>query len=43
MRTKKEFLTHNCSRVLVYEGASGCGKSQILAQIECLAQNENHR
>ncbi|KAI5127386.1 Adenylate Cyclase Type 10 [Manis pentadactyla] len=42
-RTKEEFLMYNCSQVLMYEGVSGCGKSQILAQIEYLAQNENYR
>lgn len=39
----KEFLVSNCSRVLMYEGLSGYGKSQILTEIEYLAQGENHR
>ncbi|XP_032173937.1 adenylate cyclase type 10 isoform X4 [Mustela erminea] len=39
----KEFLVSNCSRVLMYEGSSGYGKSQILMEIEYLAQGENHR
>ncbi|XP_053461947.1 adenylate cyclase type 10 [Nycticebus coucang] len=39
----KEFLMSNCSRILMYEGSSGCGKSQILKEIEYLAQGENHR
>uniref|UniRef100_A0A8C8X9J1 Adenylate cyclase type 10 n=1 Tax=Panthera leo TaxID=9689 RepID=A0A8C8X9J1_PANLE len=39
----KEFLVSNCSRVLMYEGLSGYGKSQILMEIEYLAQGENHR
>ncbi|XP_070123730.1 adenylate cyclase type 10 isoform X5 [Equus caballus] len=43
MCTMKEFLMCNCSRVLMYEGSSGCGKSQILTEIEFLAQGENHR
>lgn len=43
MYTMKEFLGSNCSRVLMYEGLSGYGKSQILMEIECLAQRENHR
>ncbi|XP_059944594.1 adenylate cyclase type 10 [Mesoplodon densirostris] len=43
MCTMKEFLISNCSRVLMYEGLSGYGKSQILVEIEYLAQGENHR
>ncbi|XP_014638746.1 PREDICTED: adenylate cyclase type 10 [Ceratotherium simum simum] len=43
MCTMKEFLKCNCSRVLMYEGLSGYGKSQILKEIEYLAQGENHR
>ncbi|XP_059003013.1 adenylate cyclase type 10 isoform X3 [Mustela lutreola] len=43
MCTMKEFLVSNCSRVLMYEGSSGYGKSQILMEIEYLAQGENHR
>ncbi|XP_016004071.1 adenylate cyclase type 10 isoform X3 [Rousettus aegyptiacus] len=43
MYTMKEFLGSNCSRVLMYEGLSGYGKSQILMEAECLAQRENHR
>ncbi|XP_047561108.1 adenylate cyclase type 10 isoform X1 [Lutra lutra] len=43
MCTMKEFLVSNCSRVLMYEGLSGYGKSQILMEIEYLAQGENHR
>uniref|UniRef100_A0A671FTQ8 Adenylate cyclase type 10 n=1 Tax=Rhinolophus ferrumequinum TaxID=59479 RepID=A0A671FTQ8_RHIFE len=39
----REFLTSNCSRVLMYEGLSGYGKSQILMEIERLAQSKNHR
>lgn len=39
----KEFLTSNCSRILMYEGLSGYGKSQILMEIEYLSQGENHR
>ncbi|XP_008573802.1 PREDICTED: adenylate cyclase type 10 [Galeopterus variegatus] len=39
----KEFLISNCSRVLMYEGLSGYGKSQILMEIMYLAQGENHR
>jgi hypothetical protein len=27
----------------MYEGISGCGKSQILMEIEYLAQGESHR
>ncbi|KAK1329495.1 hypothetical protein QTO34_011685 [Cnephaeus nilssonii] len=34
----KEFLTSNCSRILMYEGLSGYGKSQILMEIEYLSQ-----
>ncbi|XP_012584365.1 PREDICTED: adenylate cyclase type 10 [Condylura cristata] len=41
--TMKEFLMSNCSRVLMYEGLAGYGKSQILMEIEYLAQGENHR
>ncbi|XP_031291702.1 adenylate cyclase type 10 [Camelus dromedarius] len=43
MCSMKEFLMSNCSRVLMYEGLSGYGKSQILVEIEYLAQGENHR
>ncbi|XP_015441669.1 adenylate cyclase type 10 [Pteropus alecto] len=43
MYTMKEFLGSSCSRVLMYEGLSGYGKSQILMEIEGLAQRENHR
>lgn len=39
----KEFLTSNCSQVLMYEGPSGYGKSQILMGLEYLSQGENHR
>uniref|UniRef100_A0A8C5V2H6 Adenylate cyclase type 10 n=1 Tax=Microcebus murinus TaxID=30608 RepID=A0A8C5V2H6_MICMU len=41
--TMEEFLMCNCSRVLMYEGLSGYGKSQILMEIKYLAQGENHR
>ncbi|XP_016057847.1 PREDICTED: adenylate cyclase type 10 [Miniopterus natalensis] len=41
--TMREFLMSNCSRVLMYEGLSGYGKSQILMEIEYLSQGENHR
>lgn len=43
MCSMREFLTSNCSRVLMYEGLSGYGKSQILMEIERLAQSKNHR
>ncbi|XP_012383078.2 adenylate cyclase type 10 [Dasypus novemcinctus] len=43
MRTMKEFLMSSCSRVLMYEGLSGYGKSQILMELKYLAQGENHR
>ncbi|XP_051003725.1 adenylate cyclase type 10 [Acomys russatus] len=44
MSTMKDFLMTNCSRVLMYEGLPGYGKSQILMEIEYLAsQYENHR
>lgn len=43
MCTMKKFLMSNCSQVLVYEGISGYGKSQILVEIEYLAHGENHR
>lgn len=39
----KEFLMSNCSRILMYEGLPGYGKSQILMEIEYLSQGENHR
>lgn len=39
----KEFLTSNCSRILMYEGSPGYGKSQILMEIEYLSQGDNHR
>ncbi|XP_045694582.1 adenylate cyclase type 10 [Phyllostomus hastatus] len=41
--TMKEFLTSNCSQVLMYEGLPGYGKSQILMGLEYLSQGENHR
>ncbi|XP_037681356.1 adenylate cyclase type 10 [Choloepus didactylus] len=43
MCTMKEFLMYNCSRVLMYEGLAGYGKSQILMELQYLAQGENHR
>ncbi|XP_037362443.1 adenylate cyclase type 10 isoform X2 [Talpa occidentalis] len=43
MCSMKEFLMSSCSRVLMYEGLSGYGKSEILKEIEYLAQGENHR
>ncbi|XP_075396582.1 adenylate cyclase type 10 [Tenrec ecaudatus] len=43
MYTMKEYLMCNSSRVLMYEGLSGYGKSQILMEIDYLAQGENHR
>ncbi|XP_003414943.1 adenylate cyclase type 10 [Loxodonta africana] len=43
MCTMKEYLMSNCSRVLMYEGLPGYGKSQILMEIDYLAQGENHR
>lgn len=43
MCTMKKFLMSNCSQVLMYEGISGYGKSQLLVEIEYLAQGENHR
>ncbi|KAM9244797.1 adenylate cyclase type 10 isoform 2-T2 [Dugong dugon] len=43
MCTMKEYLMSNCSRVLMYEGLSGYGKSQILMEVDYLAQGENHR
>ncbi|KAM6217259.1 adenylate cyclase type 10 [Rhynchocyon petersi] len=39
----KDYLRCNCSRVLMYEGLPGYGKSQILIEVEYLAQGENHR
>ncbi|XP_029417608.1 adenylate cyclase type 10 [Nannospalax galili] len=42
--TMKDFLVTNCSRVLMYEGLPGYGKSHLLMEIEYLAsQHENHR
>ncbi|XP_045402589.1 adenylate cyclase type 10 [Lemur catta] len=41
--TMDEFLTSTCSQVLMYEGLSGYGKSQILTEIRSLAQGENCR
>ncbi|XP_077012997.1 adenylate cyclase type 10 isoform X2 [Tamandua tetradactyla] len=43
MCTMKEFLMYNCSRILMYEGLTGYGKSQILMELQYLAQGENHR
>ncbi|ERE72524.1 adenylate cyclase type 10-like protein [Cricetulus griseus] len=44
MSAMKDFLVMNCSRVLMYEGLPGIGKSHILMEIEYLAsQHENHR
>ncbi|KAM5237489.1 adenylate cyclase type 10 [Ctenodactylus gundi] len=43
MHNMKKFLLSNSSRVLIYEGMSGYGKSQILKEIRYLAQGENHR
>ncbi|XP_029789204.1 adenylate cyclase type 10-like [Suricata suricatta] len=39
----KEFLVSNRSQVLMYEGLPGHGKSQLLMEIDYLAQGENHR
>ncbi|KYO44024.1 hypothetical protein Y1Q_0006489 [Alligator mississippiensis] len=41
--TLQLFLRCKGGHVLVYEGASGYGKSRILAEINYLAQKENHR
>ncbi|XP_021100287.1 adenylate cyclase type 10 isoform X2 [Heterocephalus glaber] len=43
MDNMKRFLISGCSRVLIYEGTAGYGKSQILKEIEYLAQGERHR
>lgn len=44
MSAMKDFVTTNCSRILMYEGAPGYGKSHLLMEIEYLAsQHENHR
>ncbi|KAM6154286.1 adenylate cyclase type 10 [Erethizon dorsatum] len=43
MDNMKKFLISDCSRVLIYEGISGYGKSQILKEIEYLAQGQKHR
>ncbi|XP_019064466.1 adenylate cyclase type 10 isoform X5 [Fukomys damarensis] len=43
MDNMKKFLITGCSRVLIYEGNPGYGKSQILKEIEYLAQGERHR
>ncbi|KAM5203243.1 adenylate cyclase type 10 isoform 2-T2 [Hipposideros larvatus] len=43
MYAMKEFLMCNSSRVLMYEGLSGYGKSQMLREIERLAQSKNHK
>ncbi|XP_060040565.1 adenylate cyclase type 10 isoform X2 [Erinaceus europaeus] len=43
MCSMKEFLMSNCSQVLMYEGLPGYGKSQMLMEIEYLAQGEDHR
>ncbi|XP_040594562.1 adenylate cyclase type 10 [Mesocricetus auratus] len=44
MSAMKDFLVMNCSRVLMYEGLPGIGKSHLLMEIEYLAsRHENHR
>lgn len=44
MSAMKDFLMTNCSRVLMYEGSPGYGKSHLLTEIEYLAsRHENHR
>ncbi|XP_036058629.1 adenylate cyclase type 10 isoform X2 [Onychomys torridus] len=44
MSAMEDFLMRSCSRVLMYEGLPGYGKSQILMKIKCLASEpENHR
>ncbi|XP_023562081.1 adenylate cyclase type 10 [Octodon degus] len=43
MDNMKRFLISGYSRVLIYEGITGYGKSQILKEIEYLAQGERHR
>ncbi|KAL6084861.1 hypothetical protein STEG23_001851, partial [Scotinomys teguina] len=44
MSAMEDFLMRSCSRVLMYEGLPGYGKSQVLTEIKYLAsQPENHR
>uniref|UniRef100_A0A8C2YLG5 Adenylate cyclase type 10 n=1 Tax=Chinchilla lanigera TaxID=34839 RepID=A0A8C2YLG5_CHILA len=43
MDNMKKFLISGYSRILIYEGIAGYGKSQILKEIEYLAQGERHR
>lgn len=43
MDNMKKFLISGYSRVLIYEGMTGYGKSQILKEVEYLAQGERHR
>ncbi|XP_007935921.1 adenylate cyclase type 10 [Orycteropus afer afer] len=43
MYVMKEYLMSNCSRVLMFEGLPGYGKSQLLMEVDQLAQGDNHR
>ncbi|XP_045150711.1 adenylate cyclase type 10-like [Echinops telfairi] len=36
-------LRHTMGRAALYEGAKGCGKSRLLAEINSLAQKDGHR
>uniref|UniRef100_A0A8C8S0T7 Guanylate cyclase domain-containing protein n=1 Tax=Pelusios castaneus TaxID=367368 RepID=A0A8C8S0T7_9SAUR len=37
------FVRRKEGRVVMYEGSTGYGKSQLIAEIDCLAREENHR
>ncbi|XP_036611380.1 adenylate cyclase type 10 [Trichosurus vulpecula] len=43
MHNMKEFLLSQSSRVLIFEGAMGYGKSQLVSELGYLAQSEDHR
>ncbi|XP_077695698.1 adenylate cyclase type 10-like [Eretmochelys imbricata] len=39
----QEFVRHREGRVVMYEGSTGYGKSRLIAEIDYLAREENHR
>ncbi|XP_073176513.1 adenylate cyclase type 10-like [Lepidochelys kempii] len=39
----QEFMRHREGRVVMYEGSTGYGKSRLIAEIDYLAREENHR
>uniref|UniRef100_F6YGE4 Adenylate cyclase type 10 n=1 Tax=Monodelphis domestica TaxID=13616 RepID=F6YGE4_MONDO len=43
LHTMREFLQMRCSRVLMFQGLLGYGKSHLIRELGFLAQDDNHR